>query len=426
MIRGAKLFSKKLSKEHIEESNCKRSHRKNGLKRLLLSRDGTVTSPVNNQNPAPGFILASQSEPDLTTLVEQNAHRGTNMQSYESDCEELYPINTAALRHMKTGESVLSTEYLELISTNTSQAPLQQDTYSEHSSSISLSLSHCSLEPFTSEEEEGDSTDFAPVLLVKRKLQKPFSRVQVLGVKQRDKNDKHLLATKHTDRVHCHKRTLSSPIDAFPPSSPSAHDTQNSNPTTFYHLPSQPKAKSQLTHTLSKSHNDLSPQLHQRTVASSGKVSSIHLPKSLTSACQLFKPRTTKYKLNKKQFKPSARDTSPSPLLERNETTLEEYCEEQDLQLRASNNLGVYITPHLKNSFLDSPSQNESLTEQEQTEKLAATSLEAHYNEHLQWGHRKLRSTSMWSTSGLVVPPSDPTQLQFECEVFESKLLDLP
>ena len=76
----------------------------------------------------------------------------------------------------------------------------------------------------------------------------------------------------------------------------------------------------------------------------------------------------------------------------------------------------------LDTGFADllTPIKEESLSskEDEKILEIARAELESHFNEHLEWSPRKLRLSRLWSTSGIHVPPADPTADIFNIQVY--------
>ena len=81
--------------------------------------------------------------------------------------------------------------------------------------------------------------------------------------------------------------------------------------------------------------------------------------------------------------------------------------------------LDVLLTCDLKLSFRDTSVKDESLSSEENETilKIARAELESQFNEHLEWSPRKLRLSRLWSTSGIHVPPADPTADIFNIQV---------
>ena len=370
--------------------------------RELLSQHRAVTSPVDNRAPttgfhtvddrAPttGFHTASYSEPDLTVLKHDVADGF-------GESKEFRPINTLALKHVKS-DGFSSNEHLE---DSSELCELQQ--FSQSSSFISLSSNHSLHEASTGAQEE---TDFV-LLSQLKKLVKSASDASndTQNCPSARKNKRDLLGW---------PRPLSSPNVAIPP--PIPQDSQSSGIEDAYTKPSEG-----VKLLASQSHSDLSPSATHKEIFSPHKESPhkassfLNLHKSFASAWQIFIPK------NKR--KSSAQDLPPPPSRKRT-TTLAEYCEEQELQLTSSDNDEFCVIPTGSASIqwlAPQRKQSESELEREELMRLATAELEAHTNEHLQWRERKLRSTSMWSTSGVILPPADPFEIQFECEVLYSQ-----
>ncbi len=330
---------------------------------------------VDDRAPTAGFHTASYSEPDLTVLKHDVAD------SF-GESEELCPINTLALRHVKSDGFSLN-EHLEDFS---EMCELQQ--FSQSSSSISLSSNH-SLEASIEAQEE---TDF--VFLVK-------SASSVLNDAQNRPS-----ARKNKRDLYGRSRPLSFPDVAIP--LPMPRNSQSSGIEAAYTKPSEG------VKLVSKSHSDLSPSATRKETFSTCKESPSKTSSFLASAWQIFRPR-----------KSSAQELRSSPSFKQQDTTtLAEYYEKQEVQLTSSDNYEFCVIPTGSASIqLLAPQgkQSESELEREKLMRLATAELEAHTNEHFQWRERKLRSTSMWSTSGVILPPADPFEIQFECEVLHHR-----
>jgi len=158
---------------------------------------------------------------------------------------------------------------------------------------------------------------------------------------------------------------------------------------------------------ISKSNLDLSPTAPRKRVSNLKKVQG-----SFLSALTVVKRRSS---VAKTAGKSSTRDSASgsSPV-----STLREYCEEKQLELSADNSTDFSISHKVTGSILSRKLTPSSSVVDPQTEhELAIAELDKYYNEHMQWSERKLRSTSMWSTSGIHIPPLDKTSNQFTFEV---------
>ena len=344
--------------------------------RGLLSRHRAVTSPVDNRNPTAAFLTASCSEPDLTIHDSVDGFGES----------ELCPINTLALRHVKS-DGFSSNEYLE----EPEMCQLQQF-------SLSSSLnSNRSLEAGTDAQDE---TDFVPQFLLRGNLgQHVKSANNVLNgsqcVRRRD--------------LYGRPRPLSSPDIAGP--LPITHNAGSSEIEAAYtKTPSSEGVK-----LASRSQSDLSEIRKEQQVTQ--KTSPfLNLHKSFASAWKIFRPNSPK---NKRQS--SAQETPPPSFTRQDTTTtLAQYCEKQELELTSSGNSEFCVIPTSTASaqlLAHQRKRSESELERVEVMEVAVTHLEAHTHEHLQWTERKLRTTSMWSTSGVILPPANPYEIQFECEV---------
>ena len=81
--------------------------------------------------------------------------------------------------------------------------------------------------------------------------------------------------------------------------------------------------------------------------------------------------------------------------------------------------LDMLFTCDLKLSFCDTSVKEESLSSEENETilEIARAELESQFKEHLEWSPRKLRLSRLWSTSGIHVPPADPTADIFNIQV---------
>ena len=345
--------------------------------RDLLSRHRAITSPVDTRAPIDGFHTASCSEPDLTI---------------HDMVDQVCPMNTLTLRHVKS-DGFSSNEHLEY----SELCQLQQ--FSHSSSSISLS-SNPSLHEASTEAQEETDFDFVPRFLLRKKF---GNHVKSASDALNEAQNSTFVRKKY---LYGHPRPLSSPdiavplpihqIEAAYTKTPSSEGVSNKIPS---------------SEGVSNSHTDLSPATHKESPRKTSSFLNLH--KSFASAWQIFRPK------NKRKL--SAQDLPPPPSYTRQDTTtLAEYCEQQELQLTSSDNDEFCVIPTGSASIQFLAPQrklSESELEREELLRLAIAELEAHTNEHLQWRERKLRPTSMWSTSGVILPPADPFEIQFECEV---------
>ena len=436
LVRYSKCFKtnmKKFRKNHsggqITDSNkesASKSRRAQLGLRNILSRDRTVTSPVDNRDATSGFLSPSLSEPNLSSWADNEGARKTpDAINPDSDLEDRqYPINMCILnmRHVKS-DGFSSTEYMD---TSTEQAgetlPLSQEglgSLSQLSSNASTSLSQCSLEKY--DIEGSDSVDLGLQFFCRK------SNEEACGPPAN-----HTLRLPELDRSTAQQRSLSSPVDMSKPSTAAAATRsklakkssleQTNNAPSF-------RSRPKLLRTISKSHSELcssAPRKNSRGLTESFR--NIH--KSFASALQLFKPRNSVDKGNKrKRFRrkqssessdlPPISEPVPSPCAA-STPTLQEYCDEKDLCLHSTEDTEFIVaSKHTASSQLLRPcfERLESELDPEELKELAAADLQAHFSEHLHWEKRTLRSTSIWSVSGVNVPPLDPTQLQFDYEV---------
>ncbi len=362
-------------------SNISKPSKLSGLKRFF-SRNRGVTSPVesleNSENRIPLSIF---SEPDLTMVGRSESIEN----SFNTLSQEFCLINTLSLHSVKS--------YGLSSSDDISNHPECQLKQFSHSGSVSSGSNH-SLERSTSSDD--DSVDFAPQLFKQSKPRK--------WLNPNVTSDLQKCLAAHRPLRDARGRAVR------PTSSPTCV-----TPDEFVHPPTQ-DTHSNIEHirNISSSQLVLSPAVERKDFSPHRKTPSIlNLHKSFASALQIFQPSANK--------KNKSSEKKPAPLKRKDTTSLAEYCQQNELDLTTSDEAGFHVTSHSSatKQFLLTPVEKRSdfELEKERLRELAIADLNAHYKDHFEWKPCVLRSTSVWSTSGVTEPPPDPTEIQFVCEV---------